>query len=61
MPRARVVVEKPGVHQERLGTAEDQPHEIVERELLVRGLAVEELAFRRVPLPVLERKDFVHG
>src|SRR5438128_2184521 len=59
-PRARVVVEESRVYQERMGTAEDQPHEIVERELLVRGLAVEEQAFRRVPLPVLDRKDFVH-
>ena len=58
---ARVVVAKAGVHQERLRTAEDQPHEVVERELVVRGLAIEELALRRVPLPVLERKDFVHG
>src|SRR2546425_7968570 len=28
---------------------------------LVRRLAVEELAGRRIPLPVLERVDFVHG
>src|SRR6059036_4131017 len=57
----RVIVAKAGVHQERVGAAEDQPHEVVERELVVRGLAVEELALRRVPLPVLQRQDFVHG
>src|SRR5262249_60347585 len=59
--RPRVVVAKPGVDQEWLGTAENEPHEIVEGELVVRRLAIEELALRRVSLAVLERKDFVHG
>jgi hypothetical protein len=59
--RARVVVAEPGVDQEGLRTAEDQPHEVVECELVVGGLAIEELALRGVPLSVLERKNFVHG
>src|SRR5262249_48850011 len=59
--RPCVVVAKPGVDQEWLGTTQDEPHEIVEGELVVRGLAIEELAFRRVSLTVLERKAFVHG
>ena len=54
---ARVVVAEPGVDQERARPAEDQPHEVVERELVVRGLAVEELALRGVSLAVLERMD----
>jgi len=58
---SRVIVAEAGVDQERLGTAEDQPHEVVERELVVRGLTIEELAFRGVSLAVLERKDLVHG
>src|SRR5919198_1021391 len=57
----RVVVEEPGVHEDRVRAAEDQPDVVVERDRGVRRLAVEELAGRRVPLPVLERVDFVHG
>src|SRR5438132_9423679 len=57
----RVVVEEPGVHEDRVRAAEDQPDVVVERDRLVRRLAVEELAGRRIPLPVLERVDFVHG
>src|SRR2546426_4221138 len=58
--RASVVVEESGVDQERVRSTENQPHEVVERELLVRRLAIEELAFRRIPLRVLERQDLVH-
>src|SRR5439155_14874329 len=57
----RVVVEEPGIHEDRVRAAEDQPHVVVERDRRVRRLAVEELAGRRVSLTVLERVDLVHG
>ena len=57
----RVVLEEPCIHEDRVGAAEDQPDVVVERDRGVGGLAVEELAGRRVPFPVLERVDVVHG
>ena len=58
--RSGVVVEAAGVHEDGTGAAEDQPDEVVEREGVVRRLAVEELAGGRVPLGILQREDFVH-
>ena len=59
--RPRVVLEESGVDQHGMRTAEDQPHEVVQRQRIVGGLAVEELALRGVALGVLEGVDLVHG
>ena len=56
----RLVVEEAGVDEHGLGAAEDEPDEVVEGELVVRRLAVEELALRGVPFRVLEGVDLVH-
>jgi len=57
----RFVAEEARVHEHGLRAAQDEPDEIVEGELVVRRLAVEELALRRVPFRVLERVHLVHG
>src|SRR5262245_53009871 len=58
--RAGVVFLEAGIDDDRLGPAEDEPDEVVQRELVVGGLAMEELAGGGVPLAVLERVDLVH-
>jgi len=57
----RVVVEEPGVDEDGMGTAEDQPDEVVQREGIVRRVPVRELAGGGVAFTVLERVDLVHG
>src|SRR5439155_10323795 len=61
LARARVVLEKARVHQHRMRPAQDEPDEVVQRQRIVLGLAVEELAGRGVTLAVLEGVDLVHG
>jgi len=58
--RLRIIVEEPGVDEDGMRPPEDQPDEIVQGEGRVRRLTIEELAGRRIPLPVLERVHLVH-
>jgi hypothetical protein len=57
----RIVLEEPGVDEHGMRPAEDQPHEVVEREGRMLLVAVEELARLGVAFAVLERVDLVHG
>lgn len=59
--RAGVVFAEAGVHQDGLGPAQDQPDVEVERERLVGGLPLEEVAGGRIALAVLQGVDLVHG
>src|SRR5262245_39864841 len=59
--RSGVILLEAGVDDDRLGSTEDEPDEVMQRELVVGGLAMEELARGGVALSVLERIDLVHG
>jgi len=56
-----VVLAEAGIDEDRVRSAEDQPDEEVERDSIVRGLTVEELAGRRVALAALQSIDLVHA